>query len=172
MDISPVLTGSKCQSCGGQTPQRNDCWYKDETFKSCGKRGHLAKVCRSGNAQAPMNGSPRCTGKGSGKGSSKGKRQGKDTWTMHVLWKRRTQESRLQIQDCNMFKPRKVWSLESGCVETRTHMKLRKVQMNPIQKSLSKKFVVWLFKTLSTMVTVSAPRTLTYFQNIVMRQNS
>ena len=91
---------------------------------------------------------------------------------MHALWKRRTQESILQIQDCNMFKPRKVWSLESWCVETRTHMKLRKVQMNPIQKSLSKKFGVWMFKTLSTMVTVSAPRTLTYFQNIVMSQNS
>ena len=91
---------------------------------------------------------------------------------MYVLWKRRTQESRLQNQDCNMFKPRKVWSLESPCVETRTHMKLRKVQMNPIQKSLSKKFGAWLFKTVSTMVTVNAPRTLTYFQNIVMSQNS
>ena len=79
MDISPVLTSSKCQSCGSQTPQRNDCWYKDETCKSCGKRGHLTKVCRSGNAQAPMNGSSTGTGKGSGNGSGKSKTQEKDT---------------------------------------------------------------------------------------------
>ena len=43
MDISAVLTGSKCQSCGSQAHQRNDYWYKDETCKTCGKRGHLAK---------------------------------------------------------------------------------------------------------------------------------
>ena len=43
MDISAVLTGSKCQSCGSQTRQRHDCWYKDETCKIRGKRGHLAK---------------------------------------------------------------------------------------------------------------------------------
>ena len=51
MDVSAVMTGSKCQSCGSQTHQRNDCWYKDGTSKICEKRGHLAKVCRSGRAQ-------------------------------------------------------------------------------------------------------------------------
>ena len=29
--ISAVMTGSKCQSCGSQTHQRNDCWYNDGT---------------------------------------------------------------------------------------------------------------------------------------------
>ena len=38
MDISAVMTGSKCQSCGSQTRQRQDCWYKDETCKIRGKR--------------------------------------------------------------------------------------------------------------------------------------
>ena len=33
---------------------------------------------------------------------------------MFVLWKRRPQENRLQIQDCNMFKLRNGWSPESG----------------------------------------------------------
>ena len=42
-NISAVLTSAKCQSCGSQTHQRNDCWYKDETCKTCGRRGHLAK---------------------------------------------------------------------------------------------------------------------------------
>ena len=37
-------------------------------------------------------------------------------------------------------------------------MRLRRMQMNPVQKSLSKKFGAWLFKTLSKMVTVIAPR--------------
>ena len=43
MDISAVMTGAKSQSCGSQTRQRHDCWYKDETCKIRGKRGHLAK---------------------------------------------------------------------------------------------------------------------------------
>ena len=44
--------------------------------------------------------------------------------------------------------------------------------MNPGQNSLSNKFVAWLFKTLSTMVTVIAPTSMTYCQNIVTSQNS
>ena len=55
---------------------------------------------------------------------------------MFVLWQGRTQESRLQIQDCDMFKLQKRRSLESGCVDTRTHTRLRRMQMNPVLKSL------------------------------------
>ena len=62
-DISAVTTGSKSQSCGSQNQQRNDSWYNDETCKICGKRGHLAKVCRSGNAQPLSSGSPNGTSK-------------------------------------------------------------------------------------------------------------
>ena len=43
MEISAVLTGARCQSCGSQAHQRNDGWYKDETCKTCGKRGHFGK---------------------------------------------------------------------------------------------------------------------------------
>ena len=77
MDISAVLTVGKCLSCGSQTHQRKDCWHKDATCKTCGKRGLLAKVCRSGNAQTPRHGSPKGTGKGSEKGSGQGKGKGK-----------------------------------------------------------------------------------------------
>ena len=61
MDISDVMTGSKCQSCGSQNQQRNDFWYNDETCKICGQQGHLAKVCRSGNAQPLRSGNPKVT---------------------------------------------------------------------------------------------------------------
>ena len=78
-DISAALTSAKCQTCGSQTHQRNDRWYKDEICKTCGKRGHLAKVCRSVSAQTPRHGSPKSTGNGTRKGSDKriGKRKGK-----------------------------------------------------------------------------------------------
>ena len=68
VDISAVLTGSKCQRCRSKTHQWDDCWYKDDTCKTCGKRGHLANICRSENAQTPRNGSPKGISKGSGKG--------------------------------------------------------------------------------------------------------
>ena len=42
-----------------------------------------------------------------------------------------------QIQDCDMFKLQKGWSPESG--------RLRRMQVSPIQKSLSKQFGAWLF---------------------------
>ena len=76
MDICAVLTGARCQSCGSQTHQKNDCWYKDETCKTGGNRRYLAKLCRHGNAQTPTHGSSQVTGKGPGKGSSKSQGQG------------------------------------------------------------------------------------------------
>ena len=47
IDIGATTTSQKCQSCGSQTHKRSECWYRDETCKTCGKRGHSAKVCRS-----------------------------------------------------------------------------------------------------------------------------
>ena len=46
------------------------------------------------------------------------------------------------------------------CVETRTHTRLRRMQTNPVQKSLSKQFGAWLFETLLTMITVIALRSM------------
>ena len=100
-----VLTGSKCQSCGSQTHQRNDCWYKDETCKTCGKRRHLAKVCRRGNAQTPRNGSPKGTGKGSGMCLERG----------------RTQESRSKFRTATCSNCGKVGHLRAVCRNTNTH---------------------------------------------------
>ena len=44
VDISAVMTGSKCQSCGSQTRRRHDCWYKDETCKIRGKTRTFGKM--------------------------------------------------------------------------------------------------------------------------------
>ena len=77
IDISAVLTSAECQSCGSQTHQRNDCWYKEKPCRTCGKRRYLTKVCRSGNAQTPRHQSPKGTCKGSGKGSGKSEGRGK-----------------------------------------------------------------------------------------------
>ena len=63
---------------------------------------------------------------------------------MFMLWKGRTQESRLQIQD--------------------THA-------DEVQKSLSKQFGAWLIKTLSRMIIVIILRNTKEVQNIVMNQN-
>ena len=61
--------------------RRNDCGYKDETCKTCGKRGHVAKICRVVTHRQQEHGSPKGTGKGSGKGPSKckGKKRTPDT---------------------------------------------------------------------------------------------
>ena len=67
----------RSQSCGSQTHQRKDCWYKDATCKTRGKQGHLAKVCKSGNTQTPRQRSSKGTGRGSEKGSGKGKDKAK-----------------------------------------------------------------------------------------------
>ena len=64
MDIGTATTNPKCQNCGSQTHKRSECWYKDETRKTCGKRGHFAKVCRNGNAQKQSSGSSKGAGNG------------------------------------------------------------------------------------------------------------
>ena len=85
---------------------------------------------------------------------------------MSVLWKGTTPESRLQIQDCNILNLRKGWSPRERCVETRTHTRLRRMQMNQVQKSLSKHFAAWLFKTLSRMLIVITLRFTKEVQSI------
>ena len=77
MDIGTATTNQKCQSCESQTHKRSECWYKDETCNTCGKRGHLAKVCRSGNTQTQSSGSSQGADKELEKGSDKGKGKGK-----------------------------------------------------------------------------------------------
>ena len=109
MDISAVLTCLKWQSFGSQTHQRNDCWHKDETWKTCGKREHLVKVCRRGNAQTPSNAPAKVLVNVQAKAKARHKQL-----KYLCAWKGRTQESRLQIQDCNMFKLRKGRALEGG----------------------------------------------------------
>ncbi|XP_055354657.1 uncharacterized protein LOC129600226 [Paramacrobiotus metropolitanus] len=39
--------GRGCYGCGDQDHMRADCWAKDVKCRNCGKRGHIAKVCRA-----------------------------------------------------------------------------------------------------------------------------
>ena len=117
MDISAVWTGDKCQNCGSQAHQRNDCWYKDETCKTCGKRGHWAKVCRSGNAQTPRHGNLQ------GKVQAKAKAKARNEHLKHVCvvarkdTRKQTANSRLRhVQNCG-----KSWSPESVSKHEHTH---------------------------------------------------
>ena len=88
---------------------------------------------------------------------------------MCLLWKRRTQERQIVNSRLQHVQTAERLVTQGRCVETRTNMRLRRMQMNPVQKSLSKKFGAWLFKTLSTMVTVIVPRTGTYLNNNMTR---
>ena len=57
------------------------------------------------------------------------------------------------------------------CRNTNTHeIENDADEPSPEVTSLWKKFGVWMFMTLSAMVTEIAPRSTTYFQNIVMGQ--
>ena len=76
VDIGAATTSQKCQSCGRQTHKRSECWDRDETCKTCRRRGHLAKVCRSGHAQQSRTNSPDNVRKGTGRGFT-GKVKGK-----------------------------------------------------------------------------------------------
>ena len=128
MDICAVLTGARCQPCGSQTHQRNDCWYKDETCKTCGKRRYLAKLCRNGNAQTPTHASLQVTGRGPGKGSRPRprprprQRQETNTWNMFVLWKGRdTRKRDCKFKTATCSNCGKVGHLRAGSRNTNTH---------------------------------------------------
>ena len=61
-----------------------------------------------------------------------------------------------------MFNLRTGWSPESVVPKhEHTHTRLRRMLMNPVQKSLSKHFGAWLFETLSTTVTAIVLRSMT-----------
>ena len=117
-DIGAAMTSPKCQSCGGPTPKGSGCWYRDESCKTCGKRGHLAKVCRSGNAQQSRTNGPNIVRKGAGegftgKGKGKGKRRppetclccGKEGHRKGTGRHRKAQEGRLQLQKARHAQP-------------------------------------------------------------------
>ena len=40
-----TVVNAETQPRENETHQRNDCWYIGEICKTCGKRGHLAKLC-------------------------------------------------------------------------------------------------------------------------------
>lgn len=40
--------GRKCTRCGRVNHKEQECFYKDQTCHNCGKRGHIARMCREG----------------------------------------------------------------------------------------------------------------------------
>ena len=88
-----------CPACGSQTHQRNDCCYKDETCKKCGKRGHMASVCShdAGKVQKDKG-----YGEGNGK-KGKCRRESQEARDMFVWRQGRSQEGRLFSQSCDML---------------------------------------------------------------------
>ena len=120
-DIGAAMTSPKCQSCGGPTPKGSGCWYRDESCKTRCKRGHLAKVCRSGNAQQSRTNGPNIVRKGAGEGfTGKGKAKARDDILKHVCVAERKGTGRAQEgtgrhrkADCN-FKKRVMRNLRKG----------------------------------------------------------
>ena len=116
MDVGTATTNQKCQSCGSQTHKREECWHKDETRKTCGTRGHLVKVCRSGNTQKQSSGSSKGAGKGTGKGSGKGEGKGKSRASETCCGKDGHKKKNAACPNCG-----KIGHLRSVCRNTNTH---------------------------------------------------
>ena len=137
-DIAASTTSQKCQSCGGPTPKGSGCWYRHESCKTRCKRGHLAKVCRSGNAQQSRTNGPNIVRKGAGegftgKGKGKGKRRPPETcFCCGKEGHRKAQEGRLQLQKARHAQPAERSVIRKKCVEIRTHTKLNKMKMDPV----------------------------------------
>ena len=147
IDISAVNmpTGAKCQRCGSQTHQR-----KDSVVQRCDLQDlWQTRTLAEGNTQTPRNGSP----KGIGQGYWQSFRQRKNEHLKHVSAVER-KDTRKQNANSRLQHSQSVERLvtRERCVETRTHTRLRRMQMNQVQKSLSKHFAAWLFKTLSRML--------------------
>ncbi|XP_055351030.1 uncharacterized protein K02A2.6-like [Paramacrobiotus metropolitanus] len=51
-DRKPATARDACDGCGSMQHERSQCWAKDLACKNCGKKGHIAKVCRSGKQPA------------------------------------------------------------------------------------------------------------------------
>ena len=60
---------AQCGRCGGTDHYSNKCPHVDTTCKNCGKKGHLARCCKSGTKDSKDKGG----GKGKGKKSKDGK---------------------------------------------------------------------------------------------------
>ena len=43
---APTTTAESCQTCGSAQHSRNDCKYRELKCNSCGRTGHLERVCR------------------------------------------------------------------------------------------------------------------------------
>ena len=48
---APTMTSSPCHRCGRTNHTGDTCRFKDETCRSCRKRGHISSVCRSASKQ-------------------------------------------------------------------------------------------------------------------------
>lgn len=49
LSISSTKKANKC-GCYGKDSHNdnyNDCWFKVQTCRNCGKKGHIGRVCRS-----------------------------------------------------------------------------------------------------------------------------
>ena len=98
----------------------------------------------SGNAKTPRHRSPKDIGKGSGKGKGKGKGK-KRTQLKHVCaLERKDTRKQTANKTAKCSNSGEVGHLRVVCRNTNTHMRLRRMQMNPVQKSLSKLFGAWL----------------------------
>ena len=95
MDISAVMTGSMLQSCGSQTRQRHDCWYKDETCKIRGKRGQEVHKRREGEAP----------------------REKRTLETCMCCGKEGHKKADYKFKSATLFHLQQSWSLESGVSE-------------------------------------------------------
>nr|XP_055071051.1 uncharacterized protein K02A2.6-like [Misgurnus anguillicaudatus] len=42
-------TANKCKRCGKDNHSDDDCWFKDKNCNTCGKKGHISRVCRKSN---------------------------------------------------------------------------------------------------------------------------
>ena len=58
-EVNEVASHKACGRCGRTSHDPKDCYYRNATCYNCGKRGHIAEVCRSGKIPRPRQASPR-----------------------------------------------------------------------------------------------------------------
>ena len=52
-EVNEVASHKACGRCGRTSHDPKDCYYRNATCYNCGKRGHIAEVCRSGKIPRP-----------------------------------------------------------------------------------------------------------------------
>lgn len=65
--LSQTHVSTKCYGCGG-AHLRTNCKFRDATCNKCSKKGHIAKVCRSGESVSKE--APKCTSKDAAKNAN------------------------------------------------------------------------------------------------------